>query len=511
MRTIAPVVLLVMLMIFAPSATAQVTNLTFNGSNSSFTFVSGNTLSWQYDIPAGDTAYCEIWQDINMNGAIDPGTDFLYLMFLQGDGVMDGLNGPPDIDGAANGVVNFSGRVGLAPGKFVIRMTNNGSGTQVLGTVTPLAAPAHTISGKITMPAGTSAQYFVLEASREGYELSFWHGIADANGDYVIQMDADTAGGPWHVNLLNNPHRSAVVTPDEYWVFPGANPSNINFTMQLPVAKIAGVVMDEQGNTLPEWEIFLQRNDQGIFRSQETDWSGTYEVGVLGPELNGQTWSIQAGEGGDMSTSTMMARRQLPPLQGGDSLYRPLVIYEINSQIQGQVRINGFAPGFPVKVVAWNADSAQNAVEADGATGAFSIGVTDRISQYSIFPIDLDPSYGTFQTTAHAGQTGVVVNLSTTSLEDQPPSAPTQFALEQNYPNPFNPSTVIGFSLPARAFVRLKVFNLLGQEVASLVNATLNAGRHTSTFDASKLPSGFYFYRLTAGSLTGTKAMVVVK
>ncbi len=116
MRTITPVLLAILLMIVAPVTSAQVTNLTIQGSTSSFTFVSGGNLSWAYDVPTGDTTTCEIWIDVNANGVIDPGTDRLYMSFLQADGVMDGLNGPPDIDGSKNGHVVFQSPVGIAPG-----------------------------------------------------------------------------------------------------------------------------------------------------------------------------------------------------------------------------------------------------------------------------------------------------------------------------------------------------------------------------------------------------------
>jgi len=88
---------------------------------------------------------------------------------------------------------------------------------------------------------------------------------------------------------------------------------------------------------------------------------------------------------------------------------------------------------------------------------------------------------------------------------------PADFELLQNYPNPFNPSTNIAFSLPTSAHVTLTVHSILGQEVAVLVNKTMVGGRHVVTFDASKLSSGVYLYRLTAGEFTQTRVMNLVK
>jgi hypothetical protein len=88
---------------------------------------------------------------------------------------------------------------------------------------------------------------------------------------------------------------------------------------------------------------------------------------------------------------------------------------------------------------------------------------------------------------------------------------PTTFALYQNYPNPFNPSTTISYDLPERARVKLSVYNILGQEVATLVNAEQEPGRYDVKFDASGLPSGIYFYTLQTPYFTKTNKMVLVK
>jgi len=88
---------------------------------------------------------------------------------------------------------------------------------------------------------------------------------------------------------------------------------------------------------------------------------------------------------------------------------------------------------------------------------------------------------------------------------------PAQYALTQNYPNPFNPSTVISYQLPAGGYVTLKLYNTLGQEVATLVDGIQDAGFKSVTFDASRLPSGVYFYRLQSGTFIQNRKMLLVK
>jgi hypothetical protein len=88
---------------------------------------------------------------------------------------------------------------------------------------------------------------------------------------------------------------------------------------------------------------------------------------------------------------------------------------------------------------------------------------------------------------------------------------PDEFKLLQNYPNPFNPTTTIAFSLPSTEFVTLKVYNVLGQEVRTLVHGLKEVGIHHVKFDASSLSSGVYFYRLDAGGSSYTRKMLLIK
>lgn len=96
-----------------------------------------------------------------------------------------------------------------------------------------------------------------------------------------------------------------------------------------------------------------------------------------------------------------------------------------------------------------------------------------------------------------------------TSVDDF--NAPAEFELNQNYPNPFNPSTVISFSLPEKDNVTLKVYDIIGNEISTLLNSSMNAGSHSHKFDASSLPSGIYFYELMTSKFRSVKKMILEK
>ncbi len=97
------------------------------------------------------------------------------------------------------------------------------------------------------------------------------------------------------------------------------------------------------------------------------------------------------------------------------------------------------------------------------------------------------------------------------SVRDINDRIPDNYALSQNYPNPFNPTTNINFSIPVSGDVKLKVYNLLGQEVASLINGEMKAGNYNVEFSGHSLASGIYFYKLQSSSFTATKKLTLMK
>jgi hypothetical protein len=98
-----------------------------------------------------------------------------------------------------------------------------------------------------------------------------------------------------------------------------------------------------------------------------------------------------------------------------------------------------------------------------------------------------------------------------TGVKINDPRLPKDFILSQNYPNPFNPGTKIDVALPQSSSVMLTVYDGLGRELEQIVNGRMEAGSHSFQWNASRYPSGIYYYRLTAGNFVQTKKMILVK
>lgn len=137
------------------------------------------------------------------------------------------------------------------------------------------------------------------------------------------------------------------------------------------------------------------------------------------------------------------------------------------------------------------------------ATGTFSpaVGMSFRPGD-SCFV--LYASYVPSEVWSASGCTGVITGITENKI-------PSKYSMSQNYPNPFNPNTIIRYQIPGNGYVTLKIYDVLGKEVAVLVNEKKNGGVYEVTFNPVDLSSGIYFYRLTAGDFSDTKKMILVK
>jgi len=162
--------------------------------------------------------------------------------------------------------------------------------------------------------------------------------------------------------------------------------------------------------------------------------------------------------------------------------------------------------------VRWtNTGGNHNVVADDNSFTSGPPSTTPWVYEFVFTSVGVNPYY----CVVHGGPGGVgmsgviTVENATGIIEDG--ITIEDFELKQNYPNPFNPSTKISFVIPVSSVVKLKVFNLLGNEITTLLNEQLFAGEHTVPFNAAGLSSGIYFYALTVNGNTKTKEMVLLK
>lgn len=193
---------------------------------------------------------------------------------------------------------------------------------------------------------------------------------------------------------------------------------------------------------------------------------------------------------------------------GGDNWeYETLNIFGQPTSLSFRTTTEAWSPlGFSQTLMyTTNAGTTWSTVDTPGQKALYDLVFTDSTTGYAV------------------GDAGAVLKYSPLPVsveEEDPPTPSLTPKLSQNYPNPFNPKTIIKFRLPTSSasegeastnHVTLKVFDVLGREVASLVNENLKAGSYEATFDAAELSSGTYLYKLQAGSFVETKKMVLMK
>ena len=280
-----------------------------------------------------------------------------------------------------------------------------------------------------------------------------------------------------------------------------------------------------------EGTIFVS-TDAGISWSQRT--AGTASIlfgvsvqGITSVGVGGQGAVVMSANSGQGWGLTVLG----PPQQlffYGTSFITPTTGWAVGSyQPTGSIIMKSTQSGF-----VWTLQSAPTtniltgvsfasvdigtAVGFNGTIVHTTNGGTDWVSQQSNTPQSLNAvSFITPQMGIAVGDSGTILRTTvggTTDVGQQSQSRiPGTFTLNQNYPNPFNPSTTITFRVDLSGRVSLKVFNMIGQEVATLIDGAETAGQHEVNFDATDLPSGAYFYRLQSGNVTETRRMLLLK
>jgi hypothetical protein len=256
----------------------------------------------------------------------------------------------------------------------------------------------------------------------------------------------------------------------------------------------------------------LQLSTDSTFSRTSVDLSGITDTSIsVSGLLNDTTyyWHVRASNaGGTSSYSAVWSFRT-----AAAALATPTHVLPPN-------RVTGISTSPTLR---WNAFVGATSYRLQVATDStFSPSIVDQSAisdtSYQVRGLSESTSYYWHVKATYAGGTTAFSTpwsfktAGPTSVERTNSGVPTVYELSQNFPNPFNPSTILQFDLPEPTVVALKIYNTLGQEVAALLdNMNYDAGRHTVTFNASRLSSGVYIYRLIAGRFVDTKKMLLLK
>ena len=407
-------------------------------------------------------------------------------------------------------------------------------------TLLPHTPPIkYVLSGTVTDTLGNGLRSWieVYNVSHNSYTRRFFHTVTDSAGKYSLNV----IGGDTiivYAHSFNHDYipqfyngKSNFLTADRIAV--AGDTSGINFIlMHKPIYNngISGIVMNSDSVGVPAIIHAIRKGDFDDRHkySTMTDSLGNYTFAHLIP---GDYILLAIPQNGYKPTYFKYDGTQTMKWRDADSVVVSTsgVVSGINFTVNalgdsGMVSVNGSVndnSGNPVVgAFVYAQDENQN---------IYSFGVTDQNGNYTIMglvpgnysvssssygysdaqtsniSLDYSTNYSTSTSFTLTPQT--VTEVSTNNN----PSEIKSFELNQNYPNPFNPSTIINYTVPVESKVVLKVYNILGKEVATLVNDVKQAGSYNITFNASKLASGVYFYQLSAGNFVSTKKLILMK
>ena len=263
-----------------------------------------------------------------------------------------------------------------------------------------------------------------------------------------------------------------------------------------------------------DWKIAWYENTDGLgtFGPQQViTGNASYAVSVFSADLDGDGDNdVLSASAGDDSIAWYMN------LDGLGTFSSPIIISANAENVSGVFSADLDDDGDNDVIAAATSGMEVTWYENNGA-GSFGpaqiIMGSPTGGAYSVYSADLDGDGDNDVLSAGSTLIAWYRNELYTSVSPGEHHQPTpdKYALHQNYPNPFNPATTIQFNLPYESPVTMKIFNLMGQEVATLIDRNMTAGMHHVEFDASDLPSGIYFYRIKAGDFADMKKMVLLK
>jgi hypothetical protein len=326
----------------------------------------------------------------------------------------------------------------------------------------------------------------------QGSNVAF--ALAGIGGDLLVVESTD-GGANWTETVIYD--------IDETGLTPGDEPTDGS----------CDLVYDSNGNLHVAWGSYYFDGSGAVFLTQDAGirhWSaatGVQEIALADPDTN---ISVPPGRDGNYISSPDLA---------ADANGNVFVVYSkmINEQDDSSNYFeHAFARGLANGSSTWSGET--DVTPGSGYDAAFPM-VAELVDNYVHFVYYCDVlagnalqgTHGDIQVAFMYHMVDAAAILAGTDVREVPDVLPAAYRLEQNYPNPFNPTTNIRYSIPQSAFVTLTVFDMVGREVATLVNQEQSAGTYVADFDAANLANGTYFYKIQAGNFSETRKMMVLK
>lgn len=236
--------------------------------------------------------------------------------------------------------------------------------------------------------------------------------------------------------------------------------------------------------------------------------AGTFGNGVYKSDNHAASWNVTAMPYNFVWSLGVTSNGNLFAGTYGDGVYR-----STDNGSSWMKMSNGIANGFIYAITVDAGDNIYVSTWAGGVYASSDMGVTWNalgMGGFGVSSLLINPQSNSLYVGTSNGAL-YMTNGITTDAKGETSLLPKEFELLQNYPNPFNPATTINYALPRNERVSLKVYDILGAEVATLIDEVQVAGKYSFAFDGSKLSSGVYFYRLQAGTFAQVKKMMLVK
>ncbi len=312
---------------------AQGVDVVINGQQRGAVMTQGDTLQWQITLAPGATANEQIWVDLNNNNVVDPDSDLALFRFSQTDGQM---GDPPDMDGTVNGQIYLQIKAGLAPAHYLMVAAVGAFSDTSDVLVNPMANPAFSVSGTVTVPPGENPANLYVQADSDTGNV-FWAALTDSLGNYSIHFDSSAANQKWEIRFEGDPFPQYVHVPHDTTIFLDHNYAGIDFIFQEANTKLAGTVLDAlTGAPVTQASVWVHLMN-GFDNSYDVQADGSFSI-----PLSLQSSTVgEIGVGGDrIEGQYLWAQSKKFMVSPGDSLNFPFQLYPADTVIVGQIRIN---------------------------------------------------------------------------------------------------------------------------------------------------------------------------